>query len=199
MKVLVALETCALPKYAERRKLITSTWGKRLKEPFTFMEFDGPMLGVGDGYQDLPAKTRTIASYARDHGYDWLLIVDDDVFIKVERLTIPTHGDYLGKLLPEQADEANPLYCAGAFYWLSKRAISLVADAPLTNRLAEDQWVGDVLRANSIHPVCDPQFTLYPCPCDHCKDATIPDFTAISFSHRWLPEEYAKLEHIHGS
>lgn len=197
MKVLVALETCTNPKYAERRALIASTWGARLKPLFTFMEFDGPSLGVGDGYQDLPAKTKAICAYARDHGYDWVMIVDDDVYLRAERLTAPITGDYVGSVTD---NSTVPAYCYGAFYWLSKRAMGIVADAPLTTQLAEDQWVGDVMREHGIEPTTIPGYVLWGCPCDICMATWVvpTEFTAIAFTHRWLPDEYAKLEQLHG-
>lgn len=197
MKILVALETCALPKYAERRKLIASTWAKRLPAQYEFKEFDGPMLGVGDTYQDLCSKTKAIAAYARDNDYDWLLIVDDDVFIHADRLTAPITGDYAGSVT---INDSVPSYCYGAFYWLSKRAMGIVADAPLTSQPAEDQWVGDVMREHGIKPTHLSGYELWCCPCDICmaKWKVPTDFTAIAFTHRWMPEEYAKLEGLNG-
>ena len=198
MKVLVALETCALPQYAERRRLVAETWGNRLPPPFEFDIFDGPRLGVIDDRVHLPDKTRAICLYALAHNYDWLMIVDDDVLIWPERLKVPTQGDYWGVVLNsgDPNREAPRPFCTGSFYWLSRKAIALIAAAPLDpQQLAEDQWVAAVLRSHDILPQPISTFYTYPCPCPRCRivpgKAAIPsDWSAIAFTIRWLPDKF---------
>ena len=100
-KVLVAMETCEDWRYVARRKLCEQTWTHRLPANFTYVPFTGPMLGVPDNYYGLSQKTRAICRYARERDFDWLVKLDDDVFVRAERLRIPHRAGLLG--LPDGA------------------------------------------------------------------------------------------------
>lgn len=173
-RVLVALETCADPKYTKRREKARK-WGARCAAPYEYKEFDGPMLGVGDSYLDLPSKTRAICSYAVTHDYDWLLILDDDVILKPEQLTVPT-ADYAGRI-----NHTGSGWCSGAFYWLSRKAFTIVAEAPVGDLTAEDQWVGEVLNRHGIFPTEYPGFVIEPCSC--CQLEQVGDYIALALTY----------------
>jgi Galactosyltransferase len=203
-----------------------NTWAKRLKPPFEYKEFDGPSLDVGDSYIDLCEKTRAICRYAVKHDYDWLLIVDDDVFVRVENLKVPEEGDYVGRRLPDDLlSNGRDHYCSGGFYWLSRCAFEIVARSHLSKETwAEDRWVGQLLRDAGIRPTnddmakCDPM----PCKCITCRPVPrstrrkyfavghfwkhedkpvwkMPtEFTSFCFAHKWNLEQYLELEKEYG-
>jgi hypothetical protein len=159
-KVLVALVTCSLPKYEKRAKYCLGSWGKSLPNGFDLKVCTGEALGVGDDYKSLCLKTRAIAAYASTHNYDWLLKVDDDTDIRPNQLTIPVDADYAGWAATDNANPSCPwAHCQGGCYWLSRKAIDIVATAPLGDFLspedrwsAEDRWVSRVLRDRDIVP-----------------------------------------------
>lgn len=119
--------------------------------------FDGARLGVSDDYLSLPLKTQALCRYARDMGYERLLKIDDDGYIRVDKLTIPT-ADYAGaRNVPndygwngELARPSSPAgthpysYANGGAYWLSSRCIHIISEANITD-WAEDRWVGNTL------------------------------------------------------
>ena len=202
MKALLALESCNVPKYVERRELIESTWAKRMPAGFEFQVFTGPCLGVGDGYHDLCAKTRAICRYAALHEFGSLAIVDDDTFLRTDRLAVPA-VDYGGYILPKDPKQSEP-YCTGSFYWLSRRAFTILADSPLdpewTNQ--EDQWVGWTLRRHGILPTKLPEVVLQPCPCGlpQCVPDVVPsEWTAYMISMRYKREIFLDFERLYSA
>ena|SRR5215469_629187 len=186
MTALIALETCRHPRYAERRRLCESSWGLRMPEGYEFRSFDGPRLFVPDHYNGLVQKTNAIARVALRDNFDWLVIVDDDVYVRTECLR-PPEADYAGHVLPR--DPAEPeRYCAGAFYWLSRRAIRIIAEASTETQRpwAEDMWVGEKLREKGILPVEMPEIALEPCTCGHCiPEIPGEEWTAYAFWMKW--------------
>ena len=197
MNVLVALETTINPKYAERRRIIESTWATRMPEGYIFKSFDGPTLGVDDSYQGLCEKTRAICRYAVQYDYEWLVVCDDDTYVRTERLS-PPDCDYGGYVGPE-----NSFYCAGSFYWLSRKAFSLIAETPLDPKrwtFAEDQWVGWTLQQHGIKATRLRYVLLAPCQCGRCKaDVIHDDWTAYTFWIRFSPDLFAKFERLYGN
>ena len=109
--------------------------------------FDGKLLGVADGYLDLPIKVQAICKWALERKYDFLFKADVDTFIWIDRLMASgfEQHDYSG-WTSEWKMPAETNYCSGgAGYWLSKKAMKIVAEAALTKDTAEDRWVGRVL------------------------------------------------------
>jgi len=105
---------------------------------------DEVFLDASDDYHHSFEKIRALISYALDGGYDYLLKVDDDVYVYWDRIlkNIPT-ADYVGG--PVGTD-----YCSGMTYWLSKHAMEFLRSAP-TGNWAEDRWVGESLRRKGIN------------------------------------------------
>ena len=194
MRILFALETCADPRYAERRKMVESTWAKRMPPGYTFESFEGPRLGVDDSYKGLCQKSRAIYRYARENGFDWTVKVDDDVFVRTDQLKIPD-SEYCGFCLPRPPEVQS--YCAGSFYWLSRRTFSILADAPMDSRWtsAEDQWAGWNLAQHGIHPVKLPGVVLEPCPCGRCTPDCVPaEWVSYCMWIRFSPDLFNTFE-----
>jgi hypothetical protein len=131
--------------------------------------FDGDALGVPDDYVSLPLKTKALCKWALDHGYKHLLKIDDDDEVRVVNLRAVAN-DYAGILmqkndfglpemdipdLPKGTTKFN--YASGGGYWLSERAMKIIAESSLGD-WAEDRWVGQMLGAAGILPVSLPQY-----------------------------------------
>jgi hypothetical protein len=199
MRILFAFVTCDAPKYAERRRLVESTWLKRLPAGYDVRICTGDKLGTGDTYNDLCAKTKAICQDADVAGYDWLIKCDDDVFCRPENLVLP-ESDYAGYLLNEGFDSRGKLnrYCSGGFYWLRRNAFRLVADAEFDpkNPSGEDRWVAQVLRREGILPAWH-RVAFQQCPCGKpgCPPMRQPqDWAAFIIGMRWKPETFLDLE-----
>lgn len=196
MRVLVALETCDVPKYAERRRLVETTWAKRLPPGFDFEVFTGHRLGVPDEYSKLCHKTKAIAQYAVRYGYDWLLKVDDDVYVRTEKLTLP-RSDYAGLFTAEREE----IWCSGGFYWLSRRAVGIVANALFNPQIAlsaEDRWVSWALRLEGICPV-PYDVAAKPCYCGYCVPKAEPtEWTAYIIDPQFSAQKFMDFERLYG-
>ena len=199
-KTLVALETNCSAKYAERRAFAEQTWGRRMPPGYTFESFDGPRLDVDDSYPGLCQKTQAICQWAAERDFDYLIKVDDDVYVRTERLKIPD-ADYAGHCLP-RLPETCLNYCAGCFYWLSRKAFTIIAEAPFRPEWtsAEDQWVGWTLRQHGILPVGLPEVVLEPCLCGNCVPDSVPaEWTAYSKWIKWSPDLFREFERRYSS
>jgi hypothetical protein len=197
MRALVALETCDKPAFAVRRRLVAQTWARRLPVHFDFQQFTGELLNIPDDYANLCEKTREICRFACAFDYDWLVIVDDDVFVRTDRLE-PPHADYAGHVLPKHFEEGTQPYCAGSFYWLSRRAFKILADSPVIagrDSSAEDQWAARNLSRYGILPLDLPGVALEPCDCGECvPDVTPDDWTAYTFWKKFSVQGFNELE-----
>lgn len=108
---------------------------------------DEVILGCGDDYASLPAKTIEICKYAKEHDYVMLFKCDDDTGVYVDRViqeAIFSQWDYAGFL--------NGRVCTGGTgYWLTKRAFSVIAEhATPTFHWAEDVTVSHFLFFHNI-------------------------------------------------
>ena len=115
------------------------------------------LFGIPDSYEALPRKTRSLCQYAFIRGYQHVLKTDVDTYIRPKLLEIP-EAEYAGRLRGKSAPEYAPDgvanvcdYCSGGAYWLSHRAIEIIAKADLTKDVAEDRWVGNTLHGFGIH------------------------------------------------
>jgi hypothetical protein len=117
---------------------------------------DEVFLNVGDDYRSLPYKTNGMCLWAGERGYDFIFKTDDDTFVWVDNLMSSgfENYDYVGSvndMIPSKS------YATGLGYWLSARAVRLVAAARPNSGL-EDHWVGDVLRSARITPKHDGRY-----------------------------------------
>lgn len=92
-------------------------------------------LTCPDDYESLPLKTKAIAKYALDSGYDYLFKCDDDTACYVERLV----GEIMS-IRPEWAGyfHGTMAMSGGPGYILSKRALKYVAE------MQPSSWAEDV-------------------------------------------------------
>lgn len=156
---LIAIVSCQ--KYRERREASRRTW-LRAVTPETYAFFlggetapvgepcepDCVYLGCGDSYQDLTFKVRAIARWALERGFSHLFKVDDDTWIdpwKLLRASGFESHDYVGWTRGRR-------YChGGAGYWLSRRAMELIATDPEpAPDPAEDVYIGKLLQARGV-------------------------------------------------
>jgi len=160
MKILAAVVSCA--QHLNRNTAVLETWGRENRLFFTasfanpshrtieysIKLFTGRDLEVPDDYAHLPQKVKAVCEYASDNEFDFLFKADSDTYCFVQRLLdsgFESH-DYVGwtsglASMPPCDEYAS----GGAGYWLSRKAFSLVAKAPLTDDTCEDRWVGRVL------------------------------------------------------
>lgn len=117
---------------------------------------DEVALEVPDDYAHLPHKTKAIYQWALGKGFDYVFKCDDDTFVYVDRLLASGFEalDYVGYCYP-----ANGNYISGGpGYWLSRRALEVLATAPVGDNWAEDKWTGDTLKKAKIFPARDARY-----------------------------------------
>lgn len=121
------------------------------------------MLDCGDDYYSLPHKVRRICEYAVKAGYDETTKVDDDVALRIGRLLAnPSGVDYRGFEI-----ESDIKYASGTCYQLSRRAMEIVARAPIPeDEWREDRHVGRTLLDNGIKVSHEERFLC--CNCAAC-------------------------------
>ena len=113
-----------------------------------------------------------MCKWALAHGYDRLLKVDDDCCIRVDQLH-PVSHDYAGIVIaandlgstvppgvPAKPRGTYPYnYASGGAYWLSRKAMTIVADARPNGDWAEDRFVGNTLARHGIFVQRIPDYT----------------------------------------
>jgi GT2 family glycosyltransferase len=121
---------------------------------------DEVILDVGDNYNDLPLKTVAMCEWALKNGYDYLCKVDDDVYLRPERiLTSDFEGkDYIGRLRGPSGKFSAP-YCSGFTYILSRKAMEIIVGSVPTDN-AEDRFIGNTLYAAGIVATPDYRFVV---------------------------------------
>jgi hypothetical protein len=112
---------------------------------------DEVLLDVGDDYYSLVPKVRAVFQWAQDHGYDYTLKLDDDVYLDVVKtLASFVPVDYRGALCEGQVGiykrgEATIRYACGPAYWLSRRAMQAILDSLMPATPYEDRATGYTL------------------------------------------------------
>jgi hypothetical protein len=121
-------------------------------------------LDCPDGYGERKEKMLAIFKWAFEHGYDYVWKIDDDVYLRPERLlTIPPH-DYCGLIVDMRyviETEGGKQMVAqirtalGGIYGLSRRSLECLlaknAALPVFDHF-EDGWVCEQLRSFGILP-----------------------------------------------
>lgn len=179
-KILIAVVNChTRPEFSD---VIRSTWGPTVPSTADMKFFlgrgperdpkeDEVFLDCDDSYQGLPNKVQEIVKWAYIHGYDYVLKCDDDVVVKTHELLASdfTNYDFTGGLEPacKQGEIQTPF---GFCYWLSRKAMALIVDAPLPGQPGsthkdwhgnDEAWISTVLYINSIilHP--EPRYYMH--------------------------------------
>lgn len=192
MRVLVALITCKLPSYSAKRWRCEETWAKHLPRAWNFLSVDGDLFETGDEYDSLSDKVQRTCRFAEKGDYDWLLKVDDDVWLKPNQLILPDR-DYAGHVLFHPDYD----FCSGGCYWLSRTALEIVASASRNreNPWAEDQWVGELLWQEGFRPLDLMDFVLEPCSCANCPKTIPKNWTAYIGQKSGNPPQSYPPEH----
>ncbi len=185
--MLVGFKTCLQMKYLVRANRCYKTWRRTLPVGWDFFYGIGENLGVPEGMWNLGFKTQALCRLAGHGGYEWLLLVDDDTFLRTDRLLLPPNGaDYAGLVMPAAHGEPWE-YCAGGAYWLGPRAWKAIVGARMDSAL-EDHWVGGVLTRADILPTSMPGYCVWPCECGakQCLPDPVPeDWVAMMELARW--------------
>lgn len=132
---------------------------------------DEVVLNCGDEYMEIPDKVRAMVRWALDHGYDYMLKCDDDVVLIPTKLMASEFAphDFTGCQDPRcvPGEIRTPW---GFCYWLSRKAMTLVATAPLPGELGsthaykhnnDEAWVSTVMYINNIQLHSDNRYFLH--------------------------------------
>jgi hypothetical protein len=173
MRVLVAIESCFQDRFKHRAQ--RDTWMKdiRLVEKRFFMgdvvdsflpdEISLLGAGIPDSYETLSLKTRAICQWAVEQDFDFIFKADTDTVINPRGLAASGFQkyDYSGgfnedAMPPSLQDRfgggAIQFASGGAGFWLSRKALTLVANSDKVVSCAEDVFVAAVLREHGIQP-----------------------------------------------
>lgn len=153
----VAIKSCH--KYTARRKAVAETWLPAVAawadcfflvgQPYSPSLPDSLACNVSDAFADIAPKVSYACFYALEAKIDRLLICDDDTFIVPDRLRIAAESslDYVGFMRTSglQYNDGIP-YAQGSAYWLSRRAMAIVAESPaMVPGVIDDGAVGRAL------------------------------------------------------
>lgn len=170
MKTLIAVVHCRTRKpYMDA---IRSTWlpivpaekadvrffvgrGDNIELPPDVVELD-----CDDSYVGLPDKVKSIATWALENNYDALLKCDDDVVLLPNKLLDSGYekNDFVGH---KNSSKENPVPPYGFCYWLSKKAMRIVASSALPVDGYDEGWVRTKLYEHGIVLTHDPRYFLY--------------------------------------
>ena len=155
---LIGLVTC--DRDASWLAACRDTWLRDVPPDFDVVIVDKSFMpkGMEDRVENLPAKTKELCAYTIENSYRWLLKVDNDCLCRPKLFRPPYGYDYAGRLRGRSSPEYVPEgvsnkcdYVSGGGYWLSARAMQVIAQSPLTKDIAEDRWVANTLHGFGIH------------------------------------------------
>lgn len=174
-RILVAIESCHRDR--DKQQAQRDTWLSTLTVPdYKFFLgqpktktqcIDEVFLDVDDSYESLSVKTQAICEWAYQHNYDWLFKCDIDTVLNGRNATIVDGQDYVGGEnadvnVPGFAPERIEFCSGGAGYWLSKKSLTIVANADSIPTSAEDVFVADALLKHGIKPTFQPGYRWRP-------------------------------------
>lgn len=178
IRALIAVESCQA--HRNRHQPIRDTWFKDVcvtdkrffMGPKLDVEYeaahevgDEVILPINDSYEALPQKTQAICRWAIDRGFDFVFKSDTDTVFNPWTwwATDFQYHDYLGGENEDDSPYGRIQFASGgAGYWLSKRAMTIVANADNLKTNAEDVFVAHVLRESGITPVFHPGYRWRP-------------------------------------
>ncbi len=144
-------------------------------------------LDVPDDYNNVSYKVQGMCKWALANNYDQILKIDDDVYLYIDRLLDNLdNSDYRGY----EIELSNCQAATGAAYWLTNKAMQIVADAEVDPKeRREEIFIGRALSRNGISLIHEPRFQ--PCLCDVCLEK-YPESVRIT-SHTAKPERMYEL------
>lgn len=118
---------------------------------------DEVYLDCPDDYTGIPLKVQGICAYAEEHGYDFTLKCDDDVYVVPQRFPhLPLIGaQYIGRFRPPHGDVYPPHFASGFAYWMDSMCSSLVARTPWNGDWMDERFVATVLARHGIFGYTD--------------------------------------------
>lgn len=146
----------------EKRQACRDTWLRCCESSVSHLFFlggttqttvaDEILLDCPDDF--LSHKVQAMCQFAFDQGYDYLFKCDDDTYVNTPRLLASgfEKHDYVGRSCGIHAQ-------GGAGYWLSHKAMGILAEAPKSDWPSEDRWVGRTLHAAGIFITSDHRYT----------------------------------------
>lgn len=162
-KILIGIVACH--NHLERVQAQRDSWIKHIPPDVSYKFFFGHGdrelnhdeigLDVDDDYFHLVHKVRAMCQWAIAHDYTNLFKCDTDTWIFPDRLISNSDFgkyDYIGL----EGFRATRSYAMGGpGYWLSRKAMEIVANSNLylaagANRISEDVYVGKMLRSHGI-------------------------------------------------
>jgi len=176
MKALVAVISCH--KRLPWNVAIRSTWLPEIKSNVDVVFFygrgehqplleDEVILDCGDSYDCLPEKVRAVIRWAIDHDYDFLLKCDDDVVLRPDYFLKSGYGnrDFVGPsngyaiVQGNLRDKVSVPW--GFCYWLSRRAMEAVKNAPLPQDNNDEMWVSLTLAPLGMRLCVDNRYYIH--------------------------------------
>src|SRR5216684_910675 len=170
MKTLIACTTCHGESFRVKAASQLLTWGRDVRGAdlkfFCGVDADNRkpsptevFLDCPDGYKERKQKMLAIFRWALEHGYEYVWKIDDDVYLRPERLLAVKPFDYCGMTVDlnyyDDGVFVTRLRAAlGGIYGLSKRSLECLT-APDTRSdfvLFEDGWVSLQLKHFGIVP-----------------------------------------------
>ena len=175
----IAMPDRVLVDHTTRVSAISETWATEETKYFYGARHSfGPTatgaehigLDCGDSYYETAFKVRAMCRWALDHGHKEMFKVDDDTYVRPERLDF--RGDFVCRVLPP-TDENHPVPYpyGGCGYYLGERMLNLAAeDTQCTSdpegdtwarcNTYEDGWIGRVARDAGIELTDDHRLKL---------------------------------------
>lgn len=216
MRVLIAVESCLQDRFKHQAQRDTWIKGLHFVETKFFMgsvgggeSEDEVFLGaaVNDSYEALSVKTRAICQWAAERNFDYLFKCDTDTIVSPRNLIFSgfQEHDYSGgfneDVMPESLRErfgggAIQFTSGGAGYWLSKKAVTLVANSDKVASCAEDVFVAAVLREHGVLPYWNPGYRWRPGATIDKDVVTLHLSSALQqkYEPRMMYEKYEQLK-----
>ena len=126
---------------------------------------DTVALNVDDSYHGLPGKVQAIAGYAYEHGYEYVLKLDDDVVVKPSLLLSSDYNQY--PYTGRQNRRPNPARGVpywvpmGFAYWMNRDCMKAIMEAPLPTNNDDERWVAECLYKKGIELHSENRYHLY--------------------------------------
>lgn len=206
MKTLIAVTSCH--SYRDRADAVRATWGQEAAAAgFDIRYFLGAgvqkrhdeiTLPCPDGYHYLSQKTQLIRRWALEHGYDYLWKIDDDTYVRPERLAKVEQRDYIGRLRGPSGNFISP-YCSGFCYGLSRKSLELLApiEWAANDDSSEDRWTGNKLLAHGISPHLESGFIVQSSKANAISGRESPmEGNAVVVSCEYVPAQMTNVHNL---